>query len=82
MGIWEEVTFQLGLDRWIGAGGVGLGAVVPPLNISRQGNNMCEVGGVKMTRKLLVTNGRSMLGGMQEAIGGKTKRQFGPSLRG
>lgn len=26
--IWEEVTFQLGLDRWIGAGGVGLGTVM------------------------------------------------------
>lgn len=35
---------------------------------------MCEVGGVKRTRKPVVTNGRSMLGGMQEAIGEKTKR--------
>lgn len=26
--IWEEVTFQLGLDRGIGAGGVGLGTMM------------------------------------------------------
>lgn len=79
VGIWEEVTFHLGLKRW--AGGVALGAVMLEVTgrgrmgeNSRQGKSICEVGGVKRTRKQLVANGRYTLGGLEEVMGEKTKK--------